>query len=151
MNHREILKDPQVKMDMLMTHVSKLLAKNKRQILDKFELTCSQFDILTAIYYFTYKKVEIIQVDLSEKTGIDPMTTSTILRNLQKKGLITRNRSIVNTRTVIVELTQDGMAILEKASIQIKSSSDLIYKDINRNDLTSQLLKLSDKLNKLNY
>lgn len=138
------------KVDMLMWQVTKQLIKNKKQILDKFSLTCSQFEMLYALYSYSGSKDEIIQIYLSEKTGIDPMTTSTILRNLQKKGLITRTRSTVNTRTVIVKLTKEGKELYEKALTKINVSSRLIYQDVNESDLSSQLKILSDKLNKLN-
>ena len=75
------------------------------------------------------------------------MTTSTILRNLEKKGLITRRRNTVNTRTVLVELTDSGLDLLRKATMQIKISSKRIYKEMDKEWLISQLLKLSDKLN----
>lgn len=138
-------------MDILMWRVIKLFLKNKKQILDRLNLTCSQFEILSAIHYLQKFKAGIIQAELSERTGIDPMTTSTILRNLEKKELINRNRSIINTRTVEVMLTVDGLKLLEKAYQQIRSCSEHIYKDVNKKYLASQLAKLSDKLNKLNY
>lgn len=147
MNQKEISQDPIFKMDILMWRVIKLLIKNKKQVLEKFGLTCSQFDILSAINYFSKIKTEIIQVNLSEKADIDPMTTSTILRNLEKKGLITRHRNTVNTRTVLVELTDSGTDLLAKAAIEIQLSNEKMYKEIDKDRLTSQLLKLSNKLN----
>lgn len=150
MNQQEISQIPMPKMDILMWHVMKLFVKNKKRILEKYNLTCSQFEILSAAYHFSKTNVEIIQIDLSKKANIDPMTTSTILRNLQKKGLITRLRNTVDTRIVNVKLTQDGTELFKKASKQIRSSSNLIYQDVNKTDLASQLLKLSEKLNKLN-
>jgi len=149
MNKRVILEDPIFKMDILVWRVIKLLMKSKRHTLEKFGLTCSQFDILSAIDYYSNIKTEIIQTNLSEKAEIDPMTTSTILRNLERKGLIRRNRGTVNTRIVIVELTDDGYELLEKAALQIKLSNKIIYNEIDKSWLTSQLMRLSDKLNKL--
>jgi len=150
MRQQKIIQDPYSNIDMLMWHVTKLLVKNKKQILDGFGLTCSQFEMLAAIYSLSSNKEEIIQINLSEKTRIDPMTTSTTLRNLQKKGLITRTRSTVNTRTVIVELTHKGQNLYIDALTEINMTSDTIYQNIDKQSLASQLLILSDKLNKLN-
>jgi len=149
MNQKEIPQDPILKMDILMWQVIKLLIKNKKQILEKFGLTCSQFDILSALNYFSNFKTEIIQIDLSERASIDPMTTSTILRNLERKGLIARQRGTVNTRTVLVELTTDGLNLLNEALLEIKISNKKIFQviDIDKDLLISQLLKLSNKLN----
>lgn len=150
MRQEEILHDPLLKMDILLWRVMKLLTRNKRHILDRFGLTCSQFEILSAIYYFSTLQEEIIQVNLAEKTYIDPMTTSTILRNLEKKGLIKRQRGRINTRTVIVELSPSGYDVIEEVSEQIRICNYQIYKDIDKNDLVVQLMRLTDKLNKLN-
>lgn len=151
MNTIAIFYESPVQVDSLMWQVIKQMIKSKKQILDEFYLTCSQFDILTALNHFTTTNQEIIQIDLSEKTGIDPMTTSTILRNMQKKGLITRDRSIINTRTVIVQMTTKGKSIYKEARSKIEAINTSIYQNISQKDLTSQLLVLSDKLNKLNF
>jgi len=147
MNEKDISQDAILKMDILMWRVIKLLIKNKKQVLEKFGLTSSQFDILCAVNSFSNNKKGIIQINLSEKTDIDPMTTSTILRNLEKKRLITRHRSAINTRTVLVELTDVGLCLLEEASKQINSVSKKIYEGIDKDRFMSQLLKLSSKLN----
>lgn len=147
MKTKDLVYDPVLKMDILLWRIFKLLIKNKRCALEKVDLTCSQFDILFAILYFSLNKVEVIQISLSERTGIDPMTTSTILRNLERKRLVARRRSTTNTRTVLVNLTDKGMKLLEEATKQIKSSCEKIYENVDKEELLSQLLKLSEKLN----
>jgi len=138
--------------DSLMWKVTKLLTKQKKILLDEFDLTCSQFEILAAIYEFTKdKKNEVIQINLSEKANIDPMTTSTVLRNLQKRNLIKRERGLVNTRTVEVELTTEGEKLYCLAQQKLNRMTKDIYQNLDQQQLTSQLLKLSDKLNKLKY
>jgi len=148
MNQKEIWRDPILKMDILMWRVIKLLIRRKKHILERFGLTCSQFDMLSAINHYSTLKSEIIQINLSEKTDIDPMTTSTILRNLEKKGLITRRRNIENTRTIIVRLTDEGIRLLEEACLLIKLSNMKLYENVDKEHLISQLLKLYNKLNK---
>ena len=119
MNEQDISYRSMLEMDILMWRVIKLFLKNKKQALEKLNLTCSQFEMLSAIHYLLDIKSDVIQADLSERTTIDPMTTSIILRNLQKKGLITRNRSIINTRTVEVKLTAKGQEMLKKSYLQV--------------------------------
>ncbi|HCO67264.1 MAG TPA: MarR family transcriptional regulator [Dysgonomonas sp.] len=136
------------RVDNLMWRVTKQLTKKKKMILDEFELTCSQYDILTAIDYFSNNKSEVIQVNLSERAQIDPMTTSTVLRNLQKRNLIKRERGLINTRTVEVSLTQKGRELYNEAQQKIEKMRADIYQNLDQQQLTSQLLILSDKLNK---
>lgn len=139
---------PQV--DILIHQVIKNWVKIKKQTLEQSELTCSQFEMLSAIYYLTSIKQEIIQVDLAHKTEIDPMTTSTILRNLEKKGLITRNRGVENTRIVIIKLTDKGLQIYKKAYSDLNKISQTLYDKVDKEKLSIQLSILYDKLSKLN-
>ena len=116
-----------VVIDHLFNQVIKLWIKRKKQVLDNCGLTYSQFEILSAIYYFTLTQQEVIQIDLSEKTGIDPMTTSTILRNLEKKLFITRMRGTENTRVVYVKLTAEGIDVYKCAFNDISEMNDSLY------------------------
>ena len=139
-----------INVDLLIGHVFKLWMKSKKQILDEFGLTGPQYKILSAIYFLGTLKKEIIQIDLSEETGIDPMTTSTILRNLEKSNMITRIRGTVNTRVIYIELTDKGETLYNMASSKMKSCCNSLYRNIDEKNLTAQLLVLSNELNKLN-
>jgi len=139
-----------VNVDSLIGHVFKLWMRTKKQILDEFDLTGPQYEVLSAIYYLGNYKKEIIQIDLSAETGIDPMTISTILRNLEKNNIITRARGTVNTRVIYIELTEKGNALYNTASTKMSSCCNNLYRNIDEKNLTSQLLVLSNELNKLN-
>lgn len=145
-----ISNDSHQKVNSMMWQVIKQMHRIKKQDLEQFGLTCSQFEILSAIYQISKTKEEIIQIDLSENTLIDPMTTSTVLRNLQRRGLITRERSLINTRTVIVNITLSGEELYKRALSRVGETTEFIYQNTNDKLLMSQLLILSDKLNKLN-
>lgn len=136
--------------DTLLCRVTKLLTRSKKQVLDNYGLTYSQFEILSAIHSLIANKQGIIQIDISEKTGIDPMTTSTILRNLEKKVLITRMRGIENTRAVYIELTILGNDVYQQAFGEIVSLSESVYSNIDENSLSKQLFLLSTELSKIN-
>jgi len=138
-----------VNVDSLLSYVFKLWVRGKKQILDKFGLTIPQYEVLSAISSLTNKK-EIIQTDLSKETKIDPMNISTILRNLEKHQLITRIRGTVDTRVVHVELTEQGRSVFEQASSQMSASYSKLYSNIDEKNLTIQLIRLSNELNKPN-
>jgi len=150
----EILKTRQrmfSRVDNLMWKVTKLLTRKKKIILEEFNLTCSQFDILAAVYQSTKTNSDVIQVCLSEKAQIDPMTTSTVLRNLQKRGLIKRERGLVNTRTVEVNLTENGKTLYIAAQQRLEAMRERLYENLDQQLFTSQLLKLSDTLIKSKF
>ncbi|MCD7972180.1 MAG: MarR family transcriptional regulator [Candidatus Azobacteroides sp.] len=131
MNELEIKDRQFIHLDQLIWGVTKLLYRKKKSLLHEFDLTCLQFDILATLFYLAQKNEEIIQVELAEKAQINPMTTSKVVRELQKRNLIRRNRGAVNTRTVTVELTEDGKNLyslanskIEKMIIQVGVSTD---------------------------
>lgn len=146
----ENIKMKAVNVDLLIGHVFKLWMRSKKQILDEFKLTGPQYDVLAAIYHLSSLKKEIIQIDLSEETGIDPMTTSTILRNLEKNNIITRVRGTVNTRVIYIELTEKGNSLYSMASSKMLLCCNNLYRNIDEKNFTAQLLVLSNELNKLN-
>ncbi|MDR2037397.1 MAG: MarR family transcriptional regulator [Bacteroidales bacterium] len=135
--------------DLLIGHVFKLWIRNRKQMLDEFKITGPQYDVLSAIYHLSDMKTEIIQMDLSEVTGIDPMTISTILRNLEKNDMITRIRGTVNTRVIYIKLTKKGKSFYDQAFSKMSSCYDNFYRHIDGKSFTGQLLVLSNELNKL--
>jgi DNA-binding MarR family transcriptional regulator len=139
-----------INIDALISHVLKLWSRSKKQILGEFGLTGSQFEILTALYDLSASGRDIIQINLSEETGIDPMTTSSILRNLEKGCIITRVRGRIDTRVIYIGLTDHGKNLYKAASVKMANCCDNLYRNVNKENLTIQLLSLSRELNKFN-
>ena len=133
----------------LIWRIFKFMQRGKLRLLEEFGLTGSQLELLGAIYQISKHDMEVTQILLSQKTGIDPMTTSTILRNLQKKGLITRHESKTDTRARIVEVTDAGADLFEKAAIKIKEGQTLLLKKIDSEALRVQLKILLQEINQL--
>jgi len=136
--------------DTLLNHVFKQWARGRKHLLDKFGLTIPQYEVLSAITTLGSSRKEIIQTDLARETRIDPMNMSTILRNLEKNKLITRQRGTVDTRVVYIELTESGRVLFQQASNRMSSCCNKLYSNIDEKDLTIQLIKLSNELNKIN-
>lgn len=124
--------------------------RGKQRILDEFDITGSQMEILSAIYWLCKDEKDITQILLSQHTQIDPMTTSTILRNLQKKELITRKSSKTDTRARIVEITPKGEEKLLKAAKKLHESTDEVFKKLNQEALKKQLQILLTTLTESN-
>ena len=94
----------------LLWQVTNLWQREIRAALEEFGLTHSQFVLMASILWLTQQKQTITQVLLSSHTKIDPMTTSTVLRTLQKKGLLQRQEHATDTRAKTVALTEAGVA-----------------------------------------
>jgi len=134
----------------LIWQISKYWQRGKLKVLDEFGITVSQLEVLGAIKHMTKEKEEVTQILLSQKTTIDPMTISTIIRNLERKGLINREESKTDTRARRVELTKEGNKIFNKAVTKVKKGQELLYANIDKEALKEQLTLLLNELNRIN-
>jgi len=133
----------------LIWRIFKFWQRGRQKLLGEFGLTSSQMELLVTIYHISKHNTEVTQILLSQKTEIDPMTTSTILRNLQKKGLINRRYSTIDTRARIVEITDKGTHLLEKAIVKINKEQTLLFENIDYEALKNQLQILLQEMNRL--
>lgn len=131
--------------------IMKLWNRALHRSLDDLKITIPQLELLGAIATLKHDKIETTQIALSQETGIDPMTTSTTIRNLQKKGLVTRKESQTDTRARIVELTEEGIILLVEASNRIKYlRKELIRGGVDKELVKTQIRILYENLNNLN-
>ena len=103
---------------MLVTRINLLLQKIKArhaEALIPHDVTPRQVYVMMAI---ADSKEAPSQSDLVEITGVDRSTTSDMLRRLNKKGLIRRERAKDDARAYKVRLTPDGQQKL-KAAIKV--------------------------------
>lgn len=99
----------------LLWQVTNLWQREIRKALEPLDLTHSQFVLMASIHWLTLQKKDVTQVLLSSHTKIDPMTTSTVLRTLQAKGLLQRQEHSTDTRAKTVGLTEEGKKTVKKA------------------------------------
>lgn len=99
----------------LLWQVTNLWQREIKKALEVYDLTHSQFVLLANIHWLTLDKQSVTQILLSNHTKIDPMTTSTVLRTLQKKGFIKRKEHDTDTRAKIVDLTEIGLKNIKQA------------------------------------
>ncbi|MFN8309740.1 MAG: MarR family transcriptional regulator [Chitinophagales bacterium] len=99
----------------LLWQVTNLWQREIRKALEPFGITHSQFVLMASIHWLTLHKKEVTQVVLSNHTKIDAMTTSTVLRTLQTKGLLERQEHLTDTRAKTVGLTDNGRKIIKQA------------------------------------
>ena len=86
-----------------------------KNTLKDHNLTHPQFVILATTTWFVNFAKPTSQKELSDKTGIDAMTTSVIVRGLIKKWYLTRSPDPSDTRAYIITTTDIGSIILQKA------------------------------------
>lgn len=109
---------PEESSGFLLWQVTNLWQREIKKALEVYDLTHSQFVLLASTLWLMQQNESITQIVLSNHTKIDPMTTSTVLRTLQKKGLLQRQEHSTDTRAKTVELTPAGV---EMAKLAVKT------------------------------
>ena len=99
----------------LLWQVTNLWQRKIKKALEEYDLTHSQFVLLASILWLSQGEESVTQILLSAHTKIDPMTTSTVLRTLQAKGLLSRQEHATDTRAKTVALTDSGVKIAQLA------------------------------------
>lgn len=128
----------------LLWQVTNLWQREIKKALEKYELTHSQFVLLASIHWLSLDKQNVTQILLSNHTKIDPMTTSTVLRTLQAKGLIKRQEHETDTRAKTVGLTELGLKNIEQAIKTVETFDKTFFVTLKENtqEFNEQLLTL---------
>lgn len=149
---KKLLKPDEDDIGYLLWTILRLWQRERQKYLEKFDTTVSQMELLGGVYYLNniQEEEEVTQIILSQQTGIDPMTTSTILRNLEKKGLVIRKASKTDTRARIVETTDKGEGLLFSVIEDMKQAQSKVLKNINVEIIKEELKKLLCELKKEN-
>lgn len=95
--------------------VYNLWHKRVKEALRGIGLTHPQYVVLASLGYLAQSGDEVSQVDIARNSDIDVMTVSTILRNLERDGLVTRRTSSDDQRAKTVQMTVSGRSSLKRA------------------------------------
>ena len=90
---------------------SREVIKHYTPYLQKIDLTYTQYVAMMVLW--ADKKTTV--KDMGEKLYLDSGTLTPLLKSLENKGLLTRSRSKDDERVLIVEITDKGEALKDKA------------------------------------
>jgi len=99
----------------LLWQVTTLWQRGIKKALDSIDITHPQFVLLASLLWLSKQKESVTQIDLSLHSKIDPMTTSTVIRTLQRKELIERQEHHTDTRAKSITLTAHGLKVTRQA------------------------------------
>jgi DNA-binding MarR family transcriptional regulator len=126
----------------LLWQVTSIWQREIRRALEKYDLTHSQYVLMASIHWLTLHQHDVTQILLSSHTKVDPMTTSTVLRTLQSKGLIARQEHATDTRAKTVVLTTEGKKIIKQAVKAVEKFDDDFFRPLG-----SKLQEFNRKMN----
>ncbi len=131
----------------LLWQVTNLWQREIKKALEEFELTHSQFVLMASIHWLTIQQQDVTQILLSSHTKIDPMSTSTVLRTLQKKGLVKRQEHETDTRAKTVLLTEAGIKVIIQAVKTVEKFDNHFFSPLG-NKITDFNIDLKALLNR---
>ena len=91
---------------------SRMVVQSYRPILEPLGLTHPQYLVMLSLWGASPRTVK----DLSSELMQDSATLSPLLKRLESRGLICRDRDPENERALAVTLTDEGRELKEKAS-----------------------------------
>lgn len=91
--------------------VSKEIVRRYTPFLNEIDLTYTQYIVMMVMW----EHRELSVKELGKKLFLDSGTLTPLLKNLEKKGLVSRERSKADERILVVSITQEGMDLREKA------------------------------------
>jgi MarR family transcriptional regulator, organic hydroperoxide resistance regulator len=106
----------------LLWRVSGAWQRRIRDALLELDLTHAQFVFLAVLAW----QDQCTQVELAQTIGADVMTTSSLARNLEQRGLLTRSPAKNDARAKVLRLSSSGLALVQKA-VPLVEKSDLEF------------------------
>lgn len=91
--------------------VSKEIVRRYTPFLSELDLTYTQYIAMMVLW----EKEELSVKELGKKLFLDSGTLTPLLKTLEKKELVTRQRSKIDERFLVVRITEKGMALRERA------------------------------------
>ena len=119
------------------------IAKAYTPYLDEIDLTYTQYITMMVMW----ENKDISFKELGKKLFLDSGTLTPVIKNLEKKGLVTKERDKTDERNVIVALTKEGIALEERAK-KIPEQMQCAYKlsPEDGKELYSLIYKLLNKI-----
>ena len=90
---------------------SKEIINKYKPFLEKIDLTYTQYIVMLVLW----ENEQINVKNLGEKLFLDSGTLTPLLKKLENKGYIERNRSTNDERNLIISITQKGKELKNKA------------------------------------
>ncbi len=116
----------------LLWQVTNLWQKIQRKALSELNLTHVQCALLAGIGFLEDRKEIVNQAALSKHVGADVMMTSQVIRTLETKGLVQRERGISDPRAFSLSLTEKGRALATEALKIVEQVDVRFFECVNK-------------------
>lgn len=119
--------------------LAKEIVNNYRPLLDELDITYPQYLVLLVLW----NEKEQTVGQLGEKLFLDTGTLTPLLKRMEQKGMVVRRRCSDDERVVRLSLTEQGIAMKEKA----KAIPNRLMQSMNLSE--DDLLELKDIITRI--
>lgn len=112
---------------------SNLWRKKQQEALRAFDISHGQFVVIACTIILENKAGEIYQKDIASLSQTDEMTTSQIIKTLQKKGILLKERSLKDKRAFCIQSTKIGKDLLLKTLPIVEEVDESFFKPLKKN------------------
>ncbi|MEW5739117.1 MAG: MarR family transcriptional regulator [Myxococcota bacterium] len=107
-------------------------------------LTATQFFVLGAIAWLGKTSGAPTQAQVADFSATDPMTTSQVVRALEKRGLLVRTDDPHDSRSWRLGVTPTGRALVKECAALVREVDRAFFAGLDANTLT-RLEKLHER------
>ena len=117
----------------LLWKVSNAWQRRQRAALEPFGLTHSQFVVLAVATWFGEAEA-LTQARLSDLSGVDPMTTSQIVRALEERGLLKRDTHPIDPRAKSITVESAGREKARVALVAVEAADAEFFQPVSEDE-----------------
>lgn len=121
---------------------SRLITKLYTPLLQELDITYPQYLVLLVLWREDAQSVS----QISDKLFLETNTITPLLKRMELKGLIKRERSATDERKVNIVLTQSGIDLREKAEC---IPNEIVRQSNNSSVTLEEVMQLKETLNKM--
>lgn len=123
--------------------VSKEITRKYNELLAEYDVTYTQYLVLN--YFFEIKSSNLKSI--GKVMMLDSSTLTPLLKKLEKKGYIVRNKSLTDERNLQIDITEEGLALKPKLKMvrkKIKKICNMTEEEVEA--MHKLLFKLLDTI-----
>ncbi|CRK81337.1 MarR family winged helix-turn-helix transcriptional regulator [Neobacillus massiliamazoniensis] len=122
--------DPKESSGFLLWQVTQAWQRFITKELNKIDLTHAQFVLLTASDYLHTHGENVTQKKLAEFTKTNIMMVSDVVRTLETKGFLLRNKNPLDKREILLSPTEEGSAKVKMALPIVENVDEQFFSSI---------------------
>jgi DNA-binding MarR family transcriptional regulator len=127
----------------LLWHATLRWQRDITRALRPLELTHVQFVLLACAWWMNGHGERPSQVELAAFAGTDVKMTSAVIRNLERKGLVTRESDPKDSRAIRIRTTRGGARLAERAIAVVEDVDRRFFAGVPASDVRRFLGRLA--------